>query len=153
MPQLDTTTFLSQISWLILIFGLLLLMVKFYFVPAVAEVVKGRRKKIITDLAHAERISAQQQDLRQTISNVIQEAQYESLSLKSEASRLGKEIVDKKLEEIERNLDQQVEKQMMEIDKLRDELKKEIPHIVEEVKEIGLKSLFETYVINKSNLN
>jgi F-type H+-transporting ATPase subunit b len=153
MPQLDTTTFLSQISWLILVFGLLLLMVKFYFVPSVAAVVKGRRKKIINDLAHAEKISAQQQDLRQAISNVIQEAQHEGLSLKSEAGRVGKEIIDKKLEEIERSLDQQVEKQMMEIDKLRDELKKEIPHIVEEVKEIGLKSLFETYVINKSNLN
>jgi F-type H+-transporting ATPase subunit b len=153
MPQLDTTTFLSQISWLILVFGLLLLMVKFYFVPSVAAVVKGRRKKIINDLAHAEKISAQQQDLRQAISNVIQEAQHEGLSLKSEAGRVGKEIIDKKLEEIERSLDHQVEKQMMEIDKLRDELKKEIPHIVEEVKEIGLKSLFETYVINKSNLN
>lgn len=44
MPQLDKVTFISQLFWLILFFGLLFIYVNFYLVPTVAKNLKYRKR-------------------------------------------------------------------------------------------------------------
>jgi len=46
MPQLDTVTFLSQLFWLVIIFGAFYLMVLTDILPSFSRVLKSRLKKL-----------------------------------------------------------------------------------------------------------
>jgi F-type H+-transporting ATPase subunit b len=46
MPQLDTVTFLSQIFWLVIIFGFFYLIVLTHILPAISRILKVRKKKL-----------------------------------------------------------------------------------------------------------
>ena len=45
MPQLDTVTFLSQIFWLVIIFGAFYLIVLTHILPSISRILKVRKKK------------------------------------------------------------------------------------------------------------
>ena len=53
-PPLDATTFVPQLVWLALTFGLLYVLVKRLILPRVGEVIEERRERIERDLAKAE---------------------------------------------------------------------------------------------------
>ncbi len=46
MPQLDTVTFLSQIFWLVVVFGFFYLIVLTHILPAISRILKVRKKKL-----------------------------------------------------------------------------------------------------------
>jgi F-type H+-transporting ATPase subunit b len=46
MPQLDTVTFLSQIFWLVIIFGAFYLIVLTHILPSISRILKVRKKKL-----------------------------------------------------------------------------------------------------------
>ena len=46
MPQLDTMTFLSQIFWLVIIFGFFYLTVLNNILPSISRILKTRKKKL-----------------------------------------------------------------------------------------------------------
>jgi len=46
MPQLDTVTFLSQLFWLVIVFGGFYLIVLTHILPAFSRVLKSRLKKL-----------------------------------------------------------------------------------------------------------
>ena len=46
MPQLDTVTFLSQIFWLVIVFGFFYLIVLTHILPAITRILKVRKKKL-----------------------------------------------------------------------------------------------------------
>ena len=46
MPQLDTITFLSQLFWLIIIFGFFYLTVLNNILPSISRILKTRKKKL-----------------------------------------------------------------------------------------------------------
>ena len=46
MPQLDTITFLSQIFWLIIIFGFFYLTILNNILPSISRILKTRKKKL-----------------------------------------------------------------------------------------------------------
>ena len=53
MPQLDSDTFLSQIFWLIVTFGVLYWLLKTKALPKVSEVLEARQDRIASDLDRA----------------------------------------------------------------------------------------------------
>ena len=53
MPQLDSSTFLSQIFWLIATFGVLYWLLKTKALPKVSEVLEARQDRIASDLDRA----------------------------------------------------------------------------------------------------
>ena len=54
MPQLDLTSFSSQLFWLIISFSLLYLFVSRYAVPEIGKVLRQRQDRIQSDLEQAE---------------------------------------------------------------------------------------------------
>ena len=58
-PPFESATFLSQIFWLVIIFGLLYLLMSRIALPRVGAILENRRSRIEGDLADAARMQAQ----------------------------------------------------------------------------------------------
>ncbi len=56
MPQLDTATFLPQLVWLLITFGLLYVLMSKVALPRVAAVIDERKRRLDQDLAEAARL-------------------------------------------------------------------------------------------------
>ncbi|MGL1921100.1 MAG: F0F1 ATP synthase subunit B [Hyphomicrobiales bacterium] len=59
MPQLDFSTYLPQIFWLFVTFGVLYFVMARIALPRIGEVIEERRDRIATDLDNAERLRAE----------------------------------------------------------------------------------------------
>lgn len=59
MPQLETSTYLGQIFWLILTFGLLYWLLKTRALPRISEVLEARQDRIAADLDKAASLRAE----------------------------------------------------------------------------------------------
>lgn len=57
MPQLETSTFLSQIFWLLITFFSLWFMMSWFIIPRIEEIIEQRRQKIDSYIQKAEKIN------------------------------------------------------------------------------------------------
>ncbi|MDB2415349.1 hypothetical protein N9W34_06215 [Rickettsiales bacterium] len=87
MPQLDLTTFASQIFWLIVTFGVLYLIMAKNALPVVRGVLQNRQSKISNDLQKAEQFKEDAQAAEEDFTSVLSDA-------KSEAAALINEVYD-----------------------------------------------------------
>jgi len=56
-PPFDSSTFASQLVWLVITFGILYWLMRRFAVPRVAEILEVRRDRVASDLAEAQRLS------------------------------------------------------------------------------------------------
>lgn len=78
MPQLDTSTFASQLFWLAVTFGLLLLIVNFAVMPQLKRIIAGRESAIAEDLRKAEALRTDADALRQSYEKSLADARTEA---------------------------------------------------------------------------
>jgi F-type H+-transporting ATPase subunit b len=93
-PPLDTATFVPQLVWLALTFGLLYLILKRVVLPRVGAAIDERRQHIERDLETAEKINAQTQLALSRYELVLTEA-------RAKASAIAKDLRDKTAAEAE----------------------------------------------------
>lgn len=78
MPQLDPSSFSSQVFWLIIIFTILFILINYIFMPKIIKV-HSERKKIIDENIHvAERNNKTIEDLNNRIEENISKAKLEA---------------------------------------------------------------------------
>jgi F-type H+-transporting ATPase subunit b len=87
MPQLDFSTFPSQIFWLIITFGLLYLILAKNFLPRIGSVLEQRRDTVDHDLMKA-------QQLREEAQQALEEYEEALVQARSDAQRLAQEVRD-----------------------------------------------------------
>ena len=87
MPQLDAATFLPQLFWLAICFGVLYLILARLALPRVGEVLQARRARIETDLARAETLRDEAAATLAAYERAMAEARGEALRLTAEAAR------------------------------------------------------------------
>ncbi len=79
LPQLNQTgTFVSQIFWLIVTFGLLYFLMVRVVLPRMTTVMEERQEKIEGDLAKAERLRTEAQEIYDAYEQSLQEARGEA---------------------------------------------------------------------------
>jgi F-type H+-transporting ATPase subunit b len=74
MPQLDSSTFLSQIFWLIVTFGVLYWLLKTRALPKVSEVLEARQDRIASDLDRAATLRAEAEAAARKQEEVVAQA-------------------------------------------------------------------------------
>lgn len=74
MPQLNSTTYLSQIFWLILTFGVLYWLLKTKALPKVSEVLEARQDRIASDLDRAATLRAEAEAAARKQEEVVAQA-------------------------------------------------------------------------------
>jgi len=93
-PPLDRTTFVPQLVWLALTFGLLYVLLKRFALPRVGEVIEERRERIDRDLAKAEALKVETEQALATYERAIGEA-------RARANALAKEVQAKLAAEVD----------------------------------------------------
>jgi F-type H+-transporting ATPase subunit b len=75
MPQLEVSTYVSQIFWLIVCFSILYYLLSKKALPRVAEILEARADRIRADLDEAQRLKKDAQDALGRYEQVVAEAQ------------------------------------------------------------------------------
>ena len=84
MPQLDVSTFASQIFWLIVCFGTLYYLLSRKALPRVAEILEARQDRMAADLDQAERLRKEAEVALAKYEQVVAKAQSEAHRLLAE---------------------------------------------------------------------
>lgn len=78
MPQLETSTFLSQIFWLLITFFSLWFMMSWFIIPRIEEIIEQRRQKIDGYIQKAEKINKQALQSLEKYEKSLQKAKQEA---------------------------------------------------------------------------
>jgi F-type H+-transporting ATPase subunit b len=110
VPQLDVSTFPSQIFWLIICFSILYYLLSRRALPRVSEILEARQDRIAADLDQAQRLRRDAETALAKYEEAIVKAQDRAHALLAEnQSRLQAEAAARQGE-----LDQQLAKQLAE---------------------------------------
>lgn len=75
MPQLDATTYASQILWLIITFSILFYLLQKKALPRVADILEARQERVSNDLDRAASLRAEAESAAEEYAKVVAEAQ------------------------------------------------------------------------------
>ena len=96
MPQLDFTTYLPQLFWLAVTFGLLYLVMARKALPRVGEILEERQNRIDGDLEQAENFRKESEALEQSYEKLNADARARALAhLKAEREKVQALLNDK----------------------------------------------------------
>ena len=86
MPQLDTSTFASQLFWLVLSFVVLLWVMWKIVIPRIADVLQDRQERIDDDLEKAEKLRNESAEVLEAYEKTIADGRSQAQSILREAS-------------------------------------------------------------------
>jgi F-type H+-transporting ATPase subunit b len=110
VPQLDVSTFASQIFWLIICFGTLYWLLSRHALPRVSEILEARQDRIAADLDQAQRLRREAEVALAAYEKAMAQAQDEAQALLADAqNRLQAEAAERQAE-----LDRQLAAQLAE---------------------------------------
>jgi F-type H+-transporting ATPase subunit b len=110
VPQLDVSTFSSQIFWLIICFSVLYYLLSRKALPRISEILEARQDRIAADLDQAQRLRRDAETALEKYEAAIASAQDKAHALLAEnQSRLQAEAAERQAE-----LDQQLAGQLAE---------------------------------------
>jgi len=78
MPQLDPSSFPSQIFWLVVSFAILFLLMWKVALPRVGEVIEQRQQKVSADLDRAEKLKAEVEQISADYEKLLSDARSEA---------------------------------------------------------------------------
>ena len=87
MPQFDTSTYLSQIFWLIITVGALYLLMARIALPRIAEVMKQRADRISDDLEKAEALKAEAEEAVKVYEKALDKARRDAADVLAKANQ------------------------------------------------------------------
>jgi F-type H+-transporting ATPase subunit b len=105
---LDSGTFVPQLVWLALSFGLLYVLLKRYALPRVGEVIEERRERIQRDFEKAEKLKAETEQALASYEQALAEG-------RAKANAIAKDVRDKLAAEVDKEragVETQVAKKM-----------------------------------------
>ncbi len=108
MPQFNPEWFISQIFWLIVAFVVLYLLMSRIALPRVAQILQERREKVSDDLAKAERLKAEAQEIHDAYESSLREAREQAQKHLREAREAIDQDHAKRHAEYSRELNQQI---------------------------------------------
>jgi len=74
MPQFDFTTFASQITWLIITFGILYFILATFILPKIGNTISNRHNRIADDLDTASRMQREAEEAEKAYERVLADA-------------------------------------------------------------------------------
>jgi len=107
MPQLDPSTFGSQLFWLLVCFGALYLVLSFIVIPRISNTLAARAETLEGDLAEAEKLRGQAETALKAYEDALAEARSRALSLAQEMRAEVQAETDRQKAELDSKLAEQ----------------------------------------------
>jgi F-type H+-transporting ATPase subunit b len=96
MPQLDFSTFPTQLFWLAVTFITLYLLMRWLALPRVAAMIKARRDQLDADLARAEQLKAEAEGVLTAYQQILATARAQAqAAVKQTTDRLASEAAER----------------------------------------------------------
>ncbi|MGI9484414.1 MAG: F0F1 ATP synthase subunit B' [Geminicoccaceae bacterium] len=126
MPQLEVSTYISQIFWLIVCFGVLYYLLSKKALPRVAEVLEARADRVRSDLDEAQRLRKDAEDALSRHEAVMAEAQSKAQAQIAEVQAKLQAEAAAAQAKLDAKLAKQIGEAEMRIAKAREEALKEL---------------------------
>ena len=141
MPQLDTSTFTSQLFWLVVCFFSMMFIMSKFIIPKIADIMEQRQRKIDGYLNKAADLKEQAEAALRKYQNALAAAT-EKADTKDEMNRL----ISDKQSELEARLQKKIKEGEKEINAGKEEALKQIKAVSEDlaldvIKKIGISGI------------
>ncbi len=133
MPQLDASTFPSQVFWLVVIFGVLTWLMATRGVPRVADILETRQDRIAADLDRAAVLRAEAEEAMQRNAAMIAEAQARARTALQAAQEKSAAEAERRERELEASLQHQLKEAEARIQAARAQALGELETVAAEV--------------------
>ena len=107
MPQLDPSTFGSQLFWLLVCFGALYLVLSFIVIPRISNTLAVRAETLEGDLAEVEKLRGQAETALKAYEDALAEARSRALALAQEMRAEVQSETDRQKAELDSKLAEQ----------------------------------------------
>lgn len=120
MPQLDPSTFLTQIVWLAITFTLLYFIMARIALPRLGAVLEQRRDRIASDIDEAERLRDDSVKVNEEYEAALAEGRARAHAIAQEVRNTLRQELDKEREDVEKELAERIETAESDIARARD---------------------------------
>jgi F-type H+-transporting ATPase subunit b len=131
MPQLDFSTYPSQIFWLFITLSVLYYTLARHLLPPVVEIVEQRKQRIAGDLERAKKMQQEAEQVKYEYELALQKARAEANQILQATTVRIKTMQDERVARLEESLGQQMQEAEARIRKSKDAISKEIQTIAE----------------------
>jgi F-type H+-transporting ATPase subunit b len=133
MPQLDVSTFVPQLFWLAVTFGLLLLLMARVGLPRVGGLIEARRRRVDEDLARAAQLKTEAEAALAAYQEALAKARAEAqAAVKRTTDRMAAEAADRQ-RQLSESLARQTAEAEQQIAAAKQRALSEMPEIATEV--------------------
>lgn len=109
MPQFEQVdTFVSQLFWLVVTFGVLYLVLRYALLPRIADVLESRQDRIAKDLEEAEKFRNESEEALTAYEAALAEARAKAQEMATAAKAEATKEADKRSAELEAKLAEQM---------------------------------------------
>lgn len=126
MPQFDPTFYVSQLVWLAVVFAGLYLTMARSIVPRIADVLEERAERIAADIARAEGLRAEAEEVQASYQRVLERARGEGRKIIGETDAESTSELNGKLAELDQQMVGRLAEANQRIDTARQEALAEV---------------------------
>jgi len=141
MPQLDFSTYSSQLFWLGVSFAILFLLMWKVAIPRVGEVIEAREQKIRADLERAEQLQAEIAQTQEAVDAALAEARSEAQDVIRKAQEKISADHAKKQDKLDAELAERVTEAEQRIEAARKEALSSVRQVAEDVASASVEKL------------
>lgn len=132
MPQFDTSFLSSLVFWSLVSFGILMLLLYKYALPALTEILETRERRIRDSLEQADRMKMEAEQLLADYRSKLAAAQQEAHALLEEARKRAQQVLEENEKRLERETEKMLKEARQEIDQERQQALREVrEHVVD----------------------
>ena len=152
MPQLNPEFWVSQIFWLIISFGALLIILSKFILPNISSNLENRKSQILENIEIAENQKKESENKLKQFEKIISDA-------KSQAKIIVKEAKNKIINDINKKqdlLDKELNDEIMEVENEIIQLKKSSPDKINKIAVDASSDILKQIIgaeVNKSNIS
>ena len=150
MPQLNPEFWFSQIFWLIITFGIMFVLLSKLVLPKISENLEVRKAQILENIESAEKQREESDKKLEEYEKLILDSKNEAKNYFNKAREKILKDVDKKKENLEKQINEEISKAEKEILDLKDRSPEKIRKIAADTSSDLIKQLIGVEVNNSS---
>ena len=140
LPQMDISTFPSQIFWLVVTFSILYIFMWKFVIPKLRITIEERKDKISNDVNEAEKLKSEAEEILNKYESKISSSNQDAQKIITEARNQSDEYINKVKKENEAKITSMIEDSNMKIKEQEKKSKSEIEKAtLETIKSISAK--------------
>ena len=141
MPQFDTSTFVSQVFWLVVTFLILFILMWKVALPRVSEALDNREQKIAADIERAEELKVSAEKVQVELDKALAEARADALAVIAKANAAIAKDQEKKVATFSADLENKTSEAEKRIEDARKAALASVTEVATEVTQAAVEKL------------